>query len=55
MKVQVPPDRRFSMTVDTDGFIARGPEKTGIGIPLDVPAKARFFNVAIPLVEGMTG
>ena len=43
------------MTVDTDGFIARGPQKTGIGISLDVPADTGFFDAVIPLVKGMTG
>ena len=43
------------MTVDTDGFIARSPQKTGIGISLDVPADTGFFDAVIPLVKGMTG
>lgn len=55
MKIDVPPDRRFPMTVNTGGFIARCPQETGIGIPLDLPAGARFPVAVIPSVEGMTG
>jgi hypothetical protein len=54
MKVNVPPDRRFPVTINTDGFIARCPQKTGIGIPLDLPAWARFPDTVVPPVEGMT-
>lgn len=43
------------MAVDTDGFFARCPQKTGIGIPLYVPADTRFSDSVIPLKEGMTG
>ena len=43
------------MTVDTDVFITRCSQKTGIGISLDVPAYARFSDAVIPLKEGMTG
>ena len=43
------------MTVDTDVFITRCSQKTGIGISLDIPARTGFSDVVIPLVKGMTG
>ena len=55
MKVEVPPDRRFTVAIDADRFIARCPQKTGIAIPLDFHAGARFTGAVIPLIEGMTG
>jgi len=55
MKVQLPPYHRLPMAVNTEGFIARGPQKTGSGIPLDLPAGARLAGAVIPRVEGMAG
>ena len=55
MVVDVAPDRCFAVAIATDRLIARGPQKTGIGVPRDLPAGARLPDAVIPSVEGMTG